>query len=136
MQCPEKPPPDEGAHDAEDDVPEESEAKTAHDIPGQPAGDRADNQHGDDALYFHDVLPATAGHEARRHFAMQLRMQLRKRSPSRSNCQQPPARRWTTPALECPRAAIGHRYCDATSNAADWSYVASCGGSHARRRDN
>ena len=45
------------------------------------------------------------------------------------------ARRWTTPALERPHAAIGHRYCDATSNAADWSYVANCGDTHAGRRD-
>src|SRR5215475_2701433 len=50
--------------DADDDVPEESEAKTAHDLPGQPAGNRADDQHDDNAVYSnHDVLPDTAGHE-------------------------------------------------------------------------
>ena len=33
-------------------------SKAAHDLPGQPAGDRADDQHDDDALDSnHDVLP-------------------------------------------------------------------------------
>jgi hypothetical protein len=42
--------------------PEESEAKTAHDLPGQPAGDRADDQHDDNAVYSnHDVLPTRPG---------------------------------------------------------------------------
>src|SRR5262245_12006371 len=60
----EQPHADEGAHDADDDVPEESEAKTAHDLPGQPAGNRADDQHDDNAVYSnHDVLPDAAGHE-------------------------------------------------------------------------
>src|SRR5262249_17733834 len=68
-QLPEQPDADEGAHDADDDVPEESEAKTAHDLPGQPAGDRADDQHDDNAVYSnHHVLPPgcppdTPGHE-------------------------------------------------------------------------
>src|SRR5215813_3834607 len=58
----EHPDADEGAHDADDDVPEESEAKTAHDLPGQPAGNRADDQHDDNAVYSnHDVLPTRPG---------------------------------------------------------------------------
>ncbi len=58
----EQPDADEGAHDADDDVPEESEAKTAHDLPGQPAGDRTDDQHDDNAVYSnHDVLPTRPG---------------------------------------------------------------------------
>ena len=37
--------------------------KSAHDLPGQPAGDRADDQHDDKAFYSnHDVLPLPAGH--------------------------------------------------------------------------
>ena len=37
---------------------------TAHDLPGQPAGNRADDQHDDNAVYSnHDVLPDTAEHE-------------------------------------------------------------------------
>ena len=51
--------PDEGADDAEDDVPEQSRSKTAHDLPGQPAGDGADDEHDDDAIDVdHDILPA------------------------------------------------------------------------------
>ena len=52
----------------------ESETETAYDLPGQPAGDRADDQHDDDAVYFdHDVLPLAAGRASRRDFATQLR---------------------------------------------------------------
>src|SRR5262249_55259248 len=41
-----------------------SEAKTAHDLPAQPAGNRTDDQHDDNAVYSnHDVPPDTAGHE-------------------------------------------------------------------------
>src|SRR5258708_4255811 len=58
----EQPDADEGAHNADDDVPEESEAKTAHDLPSQPAGDRTDDQHDDNAVYSnHDVLPTRPG---------------------------------------------------------------------------
>ena len=35
---------------------------TAHDLPGQPAGDRTDDQHDDNAVYSnHDVLPTRPG---------------------------------------------------------------------------
>ena len=35
---------------------------TAHDLPGQPAGNRADDQHDDNAVYSnHDVLPSRPG---------------------------------------------------------------------------
>jgi hypothetical protein len=38
------------------------EAKTAYDLPGQPAGNRADDQHDDNAVYSnHDVLPSRPG---------------------------------------------------------------------------
>jgi hypothetical protein len=63
-QLPEQPDADEGAHDADHDIPDESEPKTAHDEPGQPAGDRADDQHDDDAVYSdHGILPSRPGHE-------------------------------------------------------------------------
>src|SRR5262245_60733060 len=41
----EQPDADESADDADDNVPDQSEPKTAHDLPGQPAGDRADDDH-------------------------------------------------------------------------------------------
>ena len=56
---PEQPNADEGAHNSNDDVLEDAKAKTAHDLTGQPAGNRADDQHDDNAVYSnHDVLPS------------------------------------------------------------------------------
>src|SRR5215467_8545254 len=111
----EQPDADEGAHDADDDVPEESEAKTAHDLPCQPAGNRADDQHDDNAVYSnHDVLPDTAGHERpAATFAMQRRMQLRKRSPSLFYLLQPPPPRSTLSPNATPIASPMDRFCEA-----------------------
>src|SRR5947209_5035267 len=54
----EQPDADESADNSDDDVPDQSETKTAHDLPGQPACDRADDNHDDNAVYSnHDILP-------------------------------------------------------------------------------
>src|SRR5262249_9486893 len=51
---------EERADDADDDVPEQAEAEPAHDLPGQPAGNRAGHQTTDDAQTLHNVLPLHA----------------------------------------------------------------------------
>src|SRR5262249_24046123 len=54
----EQPQSDEGADDADDDVPDQPEPKAAHDLSGQPASDRTDDDHDDDAVYsVHDIPP-------------------------------------------------------------------------------
>src|SRR5258706_14976664 len=71
----EQPDADESADDADDDVPDQSETKTAHDLPGQPACDRADDDHDDNAVYSnHDILPRP-GTRVLTRFHLQLRMQ-------------------------------------------------------------
>ena len=69
MMAPMRPPPitmpslrqqpagDEGADDADDDIADQPEAAAFHDHAGQPAGDGADNQPNDKALYVHDLTP-------------------------------------------------------------------------------
>src|SRR5512139_234500 len=58
----EQPDADEGADDTDDDVPEQPESKSAHDLPGEPAGNRADDEHNNKAVYSnHGVLPLPAG---------------------------------------------------------------------------
>src|SRR6266487_5903172 len=51
---------DEGANDSNADVGHETEARTPHDLPGQPACDKADNQNDQKTFPRHGLLPSFA----------------------------------------------------------------------------
>jgi hypothetical protein len=53
---------DQGADNADRDIADQPKPESTHDLTRQPSGDRADDQHGNNASEFHD-LPSRTGSE-------------------------------------------------------------------------